>query len=246
MLSRSTTFSSQPIQTDGTFGLAARFFKKRAVFKKMSMNKQGQVAVPKAESDALELNHNQPVNVSIIQLDTNFTATARNIEVKKDTEGYFTFVMPDSVEQQLGGVDFEMSAPLQFVLSPVGLNFPNPANEISQLENRRRGQYTASKFLVYKSYVSEDNRGPFVTVEKNERDFFEVDPGDTLSITTIPIKGGKATDSITRFFNNDIRAQVENATSTEGAKSVKVYIGNLLSAFDYKAGTLVQVIGVKV
>jgi len=243
----SRSFVSQSINRDATFGLTARFFRKRAVFKKTSSNKTGQVAIPKAESDALGLRHNDPVNLAIIKLDNNFTSTVRNVQVKQDPEGFFSLKLPEKVENDLGGFDMDELAPLQFVMSKVGTNQPNPANQISPLDNRRRGQYTASKFLVYKSYVSEDNVGPFVTIEKNERDYYGIEPGDTLSVTTIPISGGSASDAITRFFNSEIRATVEDAApNNPGATSVKVRVGGLLDSLNYDAGTLVQVIAIPV
>ena len=241
----SSTLFSQDIERDATFGLTPRFFKKRAVFKKTSSNKAGTFAFPKAESDALDLSHKQPVNMAVIKLDTNEVATVRNLLVSQDADGFFNFSLDDSIGDQLGGEDLENLAPLQFVVSPVGLDYPNPANDISPLENRIRGRYTASRFLVYKSYVAEDDRGSYVTIEPNERDYHNIEVGDTLSITTIPIENVSARDALSRFFNKNIRAEVIDASPRQGV-SFRVYLDNLLTAFDYEPGTLVQVIAVPV
>jgi hypothetical protein len=241
----STSVFSQDIERDATFGLTARFFKKRAVFKKTSSNKAGTFAFPKAESDALDLSHKQPVNMAVIKLDTNEVATVRNLLVSQDADGFFNFNLDDSIGDQLGGEDLENLAPIPFVVSPVGLDYPNPANDISPLENRIRGRYTASRFLVYKSYVAEDDRGSYVTIEPNERDYHGVEPGDTLSVTTIPIGNVSARDALTRFFNKNISADVVDASPSRGV-SRRVYLDNLLDRLDYKPGTLVQVIAIKV
>jgi len=241
----SSTLFSQDIERDATFGFSAKFFKKRAVFKKTSSNKSGTFAFPKAESDSLDLSHKQPVNMAIIKLDTNEIATVRNKLVSKDADGFFGFSLDDSVGDQLGGEDLENLAPLQFIVSPVGLDYPNPANEISPLENRIRGRYTASRFLVYKSYVAEDERGSYVTIEPNERDYHDISAGDTLSVTTIPVGNVSSRDAVSRFFNNDINADVVDASPRQGV-SYRVYLEKLLSRFDYSPGTLVQVIAIKV
>jgi len=94
----STSVFSQDIERDATFGLTARFFKKRAVFKKTSSNKAGTFAFPKAESDALDLSHKQPVNMAVIKLDTNEVATVRNLLVSQDADGFFNFNLDDSIE----------------------------------------------------------------------------------------------------------------------------------------------------
>lgn len=241
-----STIFSQDIERDATFGLTARFFNKRAVFKKTSSNKSGSFGFPKAESDALDLNHKQAVNIAMVKLDTNEVATVRNIQVTKNSRGFFNFTVPDGVGDQLGGEDLENLAPLQFVVSPVGLDYPNPANDISPLENRIRGQFTASRFLVYKSYVAEDGKGSYVTIEPNERDYHEVEPGDTVSTTTIPIQNVSAREALSRFFNGNISATVEENPNVSDASSLRIYLNNLPSTFNYEPGTLVQVIGLKI
>jgi len=237
------TIFGNSIERDATFGITPRFFKKRAVFKKTSSNKSGAFGFPKAESDALDLSHNQPVNMAIVKLDTNFIAKVRNLQVKQDSRGFFNFTLPDSVTQQLGGEDMENLAPLQFVVAPVGTSFPNPANDISPLENRRRGSYTASRFAVYKSYVAEDARGSYVTIEPNERDYFGLEDGSKISTTTIPIQNVSARDALSRFFNNNITATAVSVAGSKDTTSLRVYLDNLPSVFNYEPGTLVQVIG---
>jgi len=209
----------------------------------MSSNKSGAFGFPKAESDALDLKHKSPVNIVAIKLDTNTIATVPNIQVRKDNRGFFNFTLPDSVGEQLGGYTMDMIDPLQFVVSKVGVDEPNPINQISPLGMRR--SYTSSRFLVYKSRVSEDEGGHYVTIERNERDFFGVSEGDTLSVGTMPLETSGWTTPISKFFNNSTNATVQSATEQEGTKSLKVYLNNLPGMFGYNRGDLVQVFGLK-
>lgn len=240
---KSVLFNGEELERDSTFGFTSRFFNKRAIFKKMSSNKSGSFGFPKAESDALDLKHKSPVNIVAIKLDRNSIATVSNVQVSKNKDGFFVFNLPDSVGEQLGGYTMDMIAPLQFIVSKVGIDEPNPINQISPLG--MRNSYTSSRFLVYKSGVSKDEGGHYVTIERNERDFFGVSEGDTLSIGTMPLKTSGMTTPISKFFNNSTNATVHSATDNEDTTSLKIYLNNLPGMFGYDQGDLVQVFGLK-
>jgi len=238
----STTLLGQDIERDATFGFTPRFFRKRAVFKKTSTNTAGTTAFPKAESDALDLKHNDPVNIVVIKLDTNTIATVSNLQVKQDSDGFFRFTLPDSVGEELGGYTLDMIAPVQFVVSKVGIEEPNPINQISPLGSRRR--YTSARLMVYKSRVSKDDEGIYVTIEPNERDFFGVSEGDIVSVTTLPLETSGFNITIPSIFkNSNVSGTVRN-TQSSGGRSLKVYISDLGGVFGLSEGDLVQVFGI--
>lgn len=229
------------VERDATFGFTSRFFKTRAVFKKISSNESGVFAFPKAESDALDLKHKDPINLAVIKLDTNTIASVYNIQVIKNSDGYFQFALPKSVGEELGGYTMDMISPLQFVVSKVGLDEPNPANQIAPLGSRRR--YTSSRFLLYKSRVSRDSGGYYVTIERNEREFFGVSEGNTITIGTLPLKTAGRRSVISKYLNNGVRETVQRTQGTEESSSLKIYLNNLPGSFGYSEGDLVQVFG---
>jgi len=231
---------SNNITRDNSFGLRSRFFSNRAIFKKTSSNKGGTFGFPINEARALGLNAGDPVNILGVRLNFREFIKINNIELKKDSRGFFTFSIPQRIFDR-NDIPPEDLAPVQFVAARIAPEEPNPNENLGAIG--KRGKATAGDFMVWKQNVkSDDNGNKYVTVEANERDYFNIEPGDQISLSTIPVLSEDIFSTIKGYFNNATRVTVTRSPGADDANSVRVYFNNLANQFGYNEGTIVQCI----
>jgi len=229
------------IVRDATFGLTPRFFRKRGIFKKVRPTRFDRFNIPVVEASTLDLRIEQAINVLGIRLDTNELIKIPNIQVTGEDRRRVGFNVPRAIRDKYN-IDATDSIPTQFVVAPVGINDPNPINQVSQLRDRRN--YTAADFMVWKQMVKRDQENnTYVTIEPNEREYFNVEEGDKLSITLIGLESEGLGSNIKRFFNESARTTVRYSQSD--STSARVYVGSLIDRFQYNEGDIVQCIGTK-
>lgn len=230
------------IERDVTFGIRPAFYRSRAIFKKTSSNESGSFAFPINEARALGLRGKPLMNFVAIQLENNKYASFQK-ELKLGSSSgnkQYLFSVNESDIQGLQR-NTENLAPVQFIAAEVGLDNPDPRKQVTRL--RGRMNFTSANLMMWKAVVrNNDKDGVSVSIKPNERDFFGIEEGDRLSLTTIPLTTDRTFGSTIRTFFNNRRSTVRAYEKASDVTSLRVSLDSLLEFFEYSDGTIVQCI----
>ena len=229
------------IERDVTFGIRPAFYRSRAIFKKTSSNENGSFAFPINEARALGLRGEPFMNFVAIQLENNnYTSFQKELSLQTSSSGrQYLFNVNESDIQGLHR-NTENVAPIQFIAAEVGLDNPDPREQVTRL--RGRMNFTSASLMMWKARVRNYENSVSVSIKPNERDFFDIEEGDMLSLTTIPLTTDKTFGSTLRTFFNNRRSTVRAYEAVGQGSSLRVSLENLLEFFEYSDGTIVQCI----